>query len=159
MFSLNFKDIGVKLLPPVLKKERMIALVSVCLHPLKYVNDLLNALRDEKNYFLRFNGQIIYLEHFLNDQYDPVYRRIYIEDVANLEPIYLYNNAEERTPVYLHNKEEGADPVYMINRREYILEFEYIVKVPNDLVFNEIEMRSKINRYNIAGKRYIIEVI
>lgn len=157
MFSVDFENIATNLLPIAKRKVKRIALLRSILSPLQYLNTVFNTFRTNTHYSLRFNAQVIYLEHFLNDQYDPGDRGIYIEDNANIEYTYIFNKDEAVEPQYLFNSSEAEPPVYFYNRIDYDADFDYIVKVPVGVSFSEIEMRNKILRYNAAGRRFKIE--
>lgn len=132
------------------------SLMYSILKPLKTLNTSFVAFRLAVQRKLRFNAQIIYLEHFLNDLYDPANKGIYIEDLANLELAYVFNHIEERPALYLYNDFEQI-PVYLFNNSEQNGQVEYIVRVPTDVVYNELLMRKQIQTYNIAGKRFEIK--
>lgn len=67
----------------------------------------LGALSEEISYKLQFSGLKIYLEKFLNDQFDNVLNRIYINTNVKFNQQYLYNKAETLSalsPTYIYNK-------------------------------------------------------
>ena len=103
MFNINVRDIALKLVPPLLRKTKLVEFLYSIIKPLQTINDSFSLFRNDIDYALSFNAQIIYLEHFLNDKYDPNLRRIYITDVANIKHNYIYNNVESFTPIYLYN--------------------------------------------------------
>lgn len=116
MFNIDFNDIAKKLIPESERGPRFIAWFKSAIRPLVQLHSQFTSFRDDINYKLLFNAQVIYLEHFLNDQYDNVNRQIYIEDTANITYNYLYNENENRPPVYLHNY-SSVD--YMRNENEF----------------------------------------
>jgi len=123
-----------------------------------------------KNY-LRFSGQIIYLEKYLNNIYystllNPDFSigetwhsigQIWILDTANTNIQYIYNKNEGMLPFYIFNKSEGASPLYLFNTNEVSNLYDFIVFVPVvNASFIEPLMYSRINQYKLAGKRYLI---
>lgn len=104
MFSIDFIDIMKKNIPVFLRKTRLLDFVSSLLKPLRTLNDLLLLFRDDIDYKLLFNGQVIVLEHYLNDIYDPVLRRIFISDYQKIKIDYLYNKQESKPKTFLYNK-------------------------------------------------------
>lgn len=65
----------------------------------------LSATRDEIEYVLRFTGQAVYLQHFLNDQFDNISRGIYINCLSKFNQLHITNKADSLVlPVYLFNK-------------------------------------------------------
>lgn len=156
MFDVNFKDIVNKLLPLEIRKEPNQSILYALVKPLQTLNESFVIFRNAINYKLLFNAQVIYLEHFLNDLYDPINRGIYIEDTADIEYTYLFNKSENR-PVYIYNKSEGKPKFYLYNKQEYGGLYEYIIMVPVGISFNELLMRKQVNIYNNAGRRYLIK--
>lgn len=157
MFSIDFDDIVNKLLPIRLNKARNREFIYALLKPLKDLHESFKQLRNTTAYKLSFNAQIVYLEHYLNDQYDPNNRGIYIEDVANIEYVYLFNKLENRPAIILHNKSENKAPCYLRNKQEYSTAVDYIIKVPIGVNYNDLKMRSQVLFYNNAGRRFKIE--
>lgn len=155
MFSVNFNDIVNKLLPIRLQTIRNRSLLYAMIKPLQSLNTNFVILRNAINYKLLFNAQVIYLEHFLNDLYDPVNRGIYIQDTANIDYKYLFNKNENR-PVYIYNKSENKPKFYLYNKQEYGGLFEFKIMVPVGVSFNELLMRKQVKFYNNAGRRYLI---
>ncbi len=104
------------------------------------------------------NWQTCYVEAFLNDRFDTVARRIYIDDAPDGEPgVYIFQD-DELEPLYLHQDSEN-EPVYLFTEGETVgdLLYDFIVFVPVGVVFNESEMRAMIAT-KICGKRYKIEI-
>jgi len=116
-YFVNFRNVGDQLLPHFLRKENLLKILYSFLKPLQTLNNNLVAVvsfgqSDISFYqfylfiknFLRFTGQTIYLEKYLNSIYDPTNEKIYIENTANSNFTYLYNEIEARSPRYLYNR-------------------------------------------------------
>lgn len=106
---------------------------------------------------LTFNGTVIMLEHFLNDVYDPGLRRIKIEDLDLIEPLYLFNKSEQNEQTYLFNSAEG-NPVFLRNQSESNSE-RFKIIIPASVVFNEQNLRARLKRYVLPTMKYLVEVI
>lgn len=123
------------------------------------LNDYFIAFVQQTFYKVSFTGQVVYLEHILNDRYDNGLRRIYIEDGLQVPlPPYLYNKVEQR-PLYIWNKVESQPvQVYLRNKEEYSSENDFIVYVPNAILTPALEkaIRSLVKIYKIAGKRFSV---
>ena len=157
MFDINFKNMLLRLSAPRFRASVILGWYQCVAVVLGTINDSLVSSRNGIQYKLRFNAQVIYLEHFLNDKYDDVNRGIYIEDAANTDVVYFYNEIEEKhTDIY--NTSE-TNPLYLVNGAEYGDDVDYIVKVPASVTYTNIDMGNEINSYNLAGKRYTIETI
>ena len=113
--------------------------------------------RKDALYKVSFNGQIIYLEHILNDTFDNINRGIYIDNVADNRHDYFYNKVELKPNVYLYNLSEGGPHLYLKNKAEYSNLYDFIVMVPTAVTFDNNAMKALVNYYKLAGKRYTIQ--
>lgn len=111
--------------------------------------------RKRKKYDLYITPQICFLEKALNDKYDYLQRRIYIQDGNDRDPIHLYRR-EELKPVYLFKRSEDK-PVYL-RRRIETAEFgvDFTVNVPSDILFDPAEMRTYLTGYKLTTKTFEI---
>lgn len=157
MFNVDFNILIKRLLPIALRQPKFIDWLMTAFKGLRDIYSEFIQFRNDTTYWLYFNGQIIYLEHVLNDQFDPVNRGIYIENLADIQYDYLYNAIEQRTPVYLDNKSENKPPDYFVNQSEYDNHITFIVWVPATVTFNINKMKAIVNKYRIAGKTYQIQ--
>ena len=146
-------------LPPFMRGINMLAFIFASIKPLNDIQILFYQFFEAKKYELTFNGQVIYLEHILNDQFDPVLRRIYIDSVESLPNIYLFNSIEENEETYLFNNSAGELGLYLYNNLEYQSDNDFTVYVPIGLVYNEILMRYYLDKYKLASKQYNIQEI
>ena len=147
------------------RNPRFLALIKSYLKPLYELSVIFTEYKEKTLDVVSHNGQIIYLEHRLNQLYNNGDPGIVIADTANVEYVYLSNKSEGYDPVYIFNKGEAYDPVFIGNKAEYGAAFDFIVQVPAplyaDLLLNDEQglnnMKSVINMYKLAGKRYKIE--
>lgn len=122
----------------------------------------LNGIRDYRNsdlYLLQFSASRIYLEHFLNDKFDPVNRDIYIENLEFINPKYRYNEIEDREN-YVFNKAEGAVPNYLYNKLEIDNQPGFIVYVPMTIMLDTVmrlRIRQAVDIFNICTINYEIQ--
>lgn len=160
MYSFNFNSLIQLLLPRVHRKPVMTAWLEVLLYPVKQLHDLFIALRDSLLYDARVTGQVNSLEWMLNDKFynDGTLRSIYISDNTGLDnDVLIYQSAEAEPETYLFNTSESAeDDTYIFQTGEGIGGEDFIVNVPDALVFDEEYMKSLINKFKIAGKTYKI---
>lgn len=149
-FSIDFRATFAELSPTFFRDERMIAFGDAFAKPLQ-------TLSDKTLYQMQHDSRVIYLEKVLNEYfeiatYDPnshiATRQIYIIDAPQAAKNYIYQQ-EENTPVYLGT-------VYL-DRETAQDQYQFIVKIPVALVFNEARLRALIDFYKLAGKRYLIE--
>jgi len=116
--------------------------------------------RKENELLIHMNGQVIYLEHILNHYFDPAQRGIYIQDATDVEKAtVLYNKIEGNEKTYIYNESENTQETYLFNQQELQSWPDFVVNIPNNITFDEPRLRALINRYKLASKNYIIEII
>lgn len=110
--------------------------------------------RKSVKYNLMITPQVCFLERALNDKYDPVQRRIYIEDGKEYLPVYIFRRDEEK-PVYLKRREVGK--IYLRSRREMkMFGVDFYVVLPLGETYNTDEMRVYLSGYKLATKTFTI---
>lgn len=135
--------------------------IRAVLAPLQILNGDLVTLVADIRYRMNLTGQVIYLEHYLNDLFDNVERRIYIEDDTPTLPVHLFNKADGLSgTIVIYNKVEGEPGPYLYNRADFNAQFDFVVKVPAAIPLTPIfqsQVRAAVNQYRQAGKRFTIE--
>ena len=168
-FHINYKNFVKALFPWFLRKTKNLDFINSAVKGLQTLNDSFFAFRNEIVFKLAFNGQIIYLEKYLNTVYPNPYTSpndIHIVDGANISYYYVWNESEAQDPNYFFNFSEGETPLYFSNFSELVSgAFSFSVHVPtyvqtaNDYkgnAFNENLLIKRINTYKMAGKNYNI---
>jgi hypothetical protein len=158
IYNINFRKLANLLTPPFLRKQKSIDFLEVLLTPLSIVNRSLRKFRAQAIYKVKHNGQVVYLQAVLNDFYDNYERRIYIDDFPVIESLYIYTAPENKT-VFL-----GEMSIYSDAEVTLTVEYDFIVYVPIEYKPNTeqslnaflVQMRSLINYYKLASKRYNI---
>lgn len=156
MFNIDFRHIAYNLIPYFLRSDESLSWLYALAEPVSELNIVFNSFRDNTIYKLQFTSQTIYLEHYLNDKFDPIGRGIYIENLNELDWIFLYNIIEEKPPLYLFNDAEAAPPVYFKNFTELLNDINFIINIPVAVVYVENIVRARVDFYNQAGKNYTI---
>lgn len=159
---LNFYSFVLQLLPPFLRNGNFQDFLNIFAKQLKIFQEYI--YQNEV-----YTGQISSLEHFLNLKFNLSYNIqtrdtlisnteiIYIDEEF-IEPFYLWNENENFIPlVYFHNENESFNIVYLYNSIESIYEGSFIVYVPDWLVYDLNYLKSLINKFKIAGKKYLIK--
>lgn len=144
-------------LPPILRKPTSLAFLEAVAEPFETLQSNLYGNHEHTKELLKFNGQVCYLEHVLNDNFDFSSRQIYIGD-GNVNPLtYVFDESEPNEDLILFNQSEGGTPPYLYNLSEIAIEVDFIVFYPGSIVpFDENLMRSIIDRYRCASKRYLL---
>lgn len=149
-YNLNINRLTELLTPTFLRKEKFLAWLRVLHFPLIKVLDDFNFSRNENLYNLANNGQVCYLRGVLNDRFDRTQRRIKIAEGNRYKREYIYTLGEQK-PRYLGK-------MYLRQNTDYAdTGVDFIVLIPNNLQYNEYEMKALIDFYKLASKRYKIE--
>lgn len=162
--GINFKENLKYLVPLNVRGARFVAWLGSLLAALQSLNAAFKSWGDGLRYDLRFTGQVVYLEHVLNDQYDSALRRIYIADPAGSYSITttLWNFIEAQTRTFFYNFSESQPAQVARNHSEvFVSGVDFVVKIPASLnvTLTLNRMRKLIDRYRLAGKRYTFETI
>jgi hypothetical protein len=139
------------LTPTFLRGGLISAFLNAFMSPLRQLSAVFGNFRVETDYRLGHNSQICHLRKVLNDMFDPESRRITITGMQRPERTYLYLTTDLK-PHYLgrlliETPGESADTG-----------IDFAVNL-NGVVLKEGEaamMRSLINYYKLASKRYKI---
>lgn len=142
-----------QLIPPVVVSDAVIDFINCITKPLRTIQSKLYVKSHELKYSLSFNGQVIYLEHILNDLFDPVLRRIFITNQPLSSYQYIYNYEEGHDPIFIFNESEDL-PFFINNRVEFQTGF--IVHVPTGLVGEYESFKYYLNMYKLKSKEYQI---
>lgn len=148
-FNINWSRFGMLLLPTFMRNGHMNAWITLLLSPVADVHYWWLQYRRENIYNLAHNSQICYLRAALNDRFDNQQRRIRIDEGNAFKRKYIYTDAEEKPTflgtMYLYDDSDYADTGV-----------DFIVVVPADLLFSIYEMKSLVDFYRLASKRYKI---
>ena len=149
-FNVNWKKLAVLLTPTFLRGEKMTAWLELIIEGVNQVHYQWLKLRKNNIYSLAHNSQVCYLRGALNDRFDNEQRRILIVDGNKYEREYIYTRGEQKPyflgTLFIYSREDYADTGV-----------DFIVRVPSDLIYNEVEMQALIKFYKLASKRLKIE--
>ncbi|MEO1053904.1 MAG: hypothetical protein AAFX87_24925 [Bacteroidota bacterium] len=211
-FNFDINKFLVALIPPFLRRARMLAWLRVLVAPVRdhlYQREFL-SFRAFTEQELRRNGQTLKLQEILNDEFDPVERRVRIlHEINLLEPKYFLDeaNREERYKYFVLDQTDIEPPPgletldkFFVNENVTELEdnadfmirlgfqfvesrnFKYFKDEPDGVLpikylqeeitpdaperqqpfkdflddFDESPIRNVVDKYRIAGKKYII---
>lgn len=148
-FNVNWDRLAILLLPTFSKSAQMKAWLILLVSPIKNVHYWWLEYRGQNIYNLAHNSQKCYLRAALNDKFDKQLRRIRIDDGNSFKRQYIYTDAEQKTKflgtMYLYDDSDYADTGV-----------DFIVVVPAGLQYSVYEMKSLIDFYRLASKRYKI---
>jgi hypothetical protein len=160
IFDINYKKLVTWLVPEVLRKAKITAVLNALTNPAIYIYNLFLINRRNNLYKLMITPQICYVEMALNDKYDSSNRRIKIVQPKRKDPLFLYKKPENK-PVYLYNKAEVSKPKTLLYQKGEASAFQYdfIIQVPATVAFNMDEMMAVIDIYILPDKVYKISIV
>lgn len=159
IYQFDWHRLTRELLPVVLRKPRLVAVVEACVSALIAVRARFTNFKLEAEYDLTITPQVCYLERMLNDKFDYSQRRIKIVDGVNHDPV-LLSLDEEAKPVLLATSEVEGLPVLLPLQSE-VAQFssDFVVEVPSDVRFDEKRMSALLYKYKLASKVFTIKII
>jgi hypothetical protein len=162
-YNIDYSKLANLLTPPFLRKTNLIDWLVLLLSPLENTNYNFKIFRSQAIYKVAHNSQVVYLQKVLRDAYDNELRRIIVQNVVKKDITYIYPEADEN-PIYIYSDGENK-PVYIYDSSIFnSSEFDFVVLFPlalkplSDFDRNifEIQIKSLINYYKLASKRYKI---
>ena len=151
-FNVHWKKLAVLLTPTFLRSELMKSWIELLMEGINDIHYQWLQFRKSNIYILAHNSQVCYLRGALNDRFDNEQRRIQIIDGNKYTRKYIYTDEEQKPRflgiIYIHGDEDYSDTGV-----------DFIVQVPNDIIFNINEMKGLIDFYKLASKRYKIVIL
>lgn len=158
------------MLPPILRKGVLVALLTVLVTPLKTLYEAFTTYRNAVLDKLNINGHVLPLEMALNkacytDQ-------IYIESQNVRHKLFLYKETEGQTPHYIYKEAEDGTELCLYFAAKAPKDVNFIVYIPKTICTSLTSkaadafgwqwltvVRNILNRYKAAGTTYEIRLI
>lgn len=175
LYQIDYKRLVLLLLPTFLRRSRIYAFLTAMTFGVEELHRQFSRQRETNLLRCRRNGQVCYLRALLNDELDPVQRRITLKDAS--QPgnwLMIYDeNASYQTlirsepgtdsnfiPISNLDSNPGASPVHILYDEAAILENTsfFTVTVPWSVKMEDStnRLRSLLNEYKLLSKTYII---
>lgn len=125
MFNIDWSRLVAMLTPPFWRQPNRAAWLLYLAYPVRLAHARFMAFKSEVDLLNYYNSQIIYLEKRLNDKWDPVGRGIYIDNLADLDRMYIFNKIEGKLTTRVFNKWDptilyGNNNMVTRNRKIYV---------------------------------------
>ena len=140
MYNINWQKFVFERISSPIRKVVMQAWVHALLSPVKALHTAFLILRDTEERGLKITPQVRVLTYWLNELFDPGFRGIRIEDFVNVQPVLVWGEIYN-DPLYL--------PEFLSSKA-----FDFTVFLPIGLQAQEVQIRSFLDTYKLAGKRY-----
>lgn len=162
IYNIHWERFRHMLVPGLVRKPRLLATLKALFSPHISEYERFRAFAGDAVYRVSHNGSVVSMEDMLNDQFDPVERRIYINNIQRREPLRFFS-AEFQREVGFYSQPNQK------NGFRWSLEFnadaaDFTVYVPNDLKPGAPEllegfltrMRGQLDYYKLYAKKYRI---
>lgn len=156
-YNVDIYKVAAYLLPPFLRKKKLFSFFCVLLSPFFVLVQTFKRFREYSIYKLNANGQVIYIEKYLNDYFSLEYKDIYITDsennISNISDIY----PNESITMAVYSVESG-NMLYLLSGSESLKKEDYIVNVPSYLQDRINEITTLVEYNKPAGRKYTIKI-
>lgn len=160
-FNWDFEQLVVMLLPPLLRKSKMIAFVTMLADGTNKVYQQLVQFRIKSKYDAFFSQSRITFEHYLNDEFDNIGRSIRIVNADFLERTHIYKHIENRElRIYKQSENKPNPKLYKI--QEFDTSLHFIIQIPVTLNLSIIQVKALrlwVDNHKLPNKNYIIQNI
>lgn len=161
MFNVDWQKLINQSLPSFLRRDKMKAWLYALIEPIEVMHNNFLTFRDDKLIELSYNAQTILLEKALNDRWPGANGNIYVDNTAdNLPDNFIFRDQDTLPDLKIYRDQDSGNALYSTRylfRDQDSAKFDFIVKVPQSLTFNNAEMREFVDQYRKAGKRFKIE--
>lgn len=164
IFNINWSNVVENLTPHFWRttnedlEAKIIPYLRSMISPVQDISDDLLALQNETVDFLKYTGQHLALEYYLNDTYDVTLRRIYIteNDIASIDAVNLYQSGETNpTPlVFYLSGEVNPVPIAFYQSNEGITADNFTVNIPSTIVYDTTVLDAQLRNYVEASKNW-----
>lgn len=158
-YNVNYARVGVLLHPTFLRKPIMVAFMKAMMTPLDNLDKSFRAYYESLD--TNTYSQVCYMQGVLNDNFDPLERRISITPAALDKNSFLYWLQSKNRPVRIY-KEGSSGFIPRLESKEGQIGTanpDFRVVLPAGFVLSESEearMRAFVNQNKLASKQYII---
>lgn len=161
-YHINWSRLTVLHVPMLLRRPRMRSWLYSLVVPIKALHDKFLALRLDLIYKIEHTPQVYSMEKVLNEEFDAVLKRIYIEDGEYFEQLYVFS-PEEELPIYIFDEAENQ-PVYFYGENDpesVSVDFNVVLPIEFQTDFaigtNERnKLEALVNFYRLPDKTYKI---
>ncbi|MNS21773.1 hypothetical protein D3C72_535430 [compost metagenome] len=157
LFEVNFRRVLLDYLVVELRKPKLVAVLIACHAAIEHLYNRFFNYRERNLYRLAHGMHTTQLEAVLNDRFDIAFRRIRVVPAPlQYEPIYIYQDIEDRPHFIYTDSENKPQALYTDNEIEFGGD-DFIVQVPYTLPYDTNQMTALVEDYKTPGKTFVIE--
>ncbi|QAA81425.1 hypothetical protein EI546_06630 [Aequorivita sp. H23M31] len=113
IYSVDYDKFREQLLPLVLRKPKLLSFLRALISPFVSIHGSFFNFKTEAIYKTEHNASITLLQKVLNDHFDNVERRIFINN-ASITATQHYYDKDQGEPLYFYDKDKG-DPQWFFD--------------------------------------------
>lgn len=139
------------------RKPRFLAWLKVYVSYLEWILQELYQYWHVTRVEANMTPQIIFIERLLNDRYGRDPWDILIVEGYELGP-WLFLNDEPAVPqIYVYNERTGVTDPFIWDITDPV-EVDFVVKVPAELESEVPVIGATVQKYKLAGKRFVVQI-
>lgn len=161
-YRVDFDYLSTLLLPSLLRKPKLRAWLLALLAPLRQLYTTFLLYAEATRIELTYNSQTIALEGALNDQFDPLLRRITIDNSdTELLPFYVNFLSEQQPEKHVLFASESPPWLYCYGYAEFTTQTDFTVRVPVMLRNPQRtdQLNARIRRFKLAMRHYTLRYV
>ena len=163
IYIVSYKEFKEQLLPLLMRKDKILELLQALITPLVSLYNIFFAYKNKAIYKTDHNASITLLQKMLNDGFDNIERRIYINN-AQIRPTEHYYDLELGDSLVFYNSDKGT-PVWFFDKEVFnVYRSDFTVFLPAEIKPSNPEnenrlltkIKSELDYYKIYGTKYAI---
>lgn len=155
-YKIDWNILALSNLPTMLRKPTLAAFVQILLKPINSLHYKWYEWRIKNIYKIEHSGQVCYLRKSLNEEFDPVQKRIWIGEGNLHDTTYIYTEGEKKiTRIFT----ESENKIFWLRTEAETADtgLDFIVWVPPEVyAASFFGLHAHIKFYKAGGKRYNI---
>jgi hypothetical protein len=163
IYLIYYAELKEQLLPNLLRKPKTLAFIGALIEPIKSLYKDFSLFRKKAIYRTDHYCSITLLQKVLNDDFDDVERRIYINNAGLLDTQHYYDEGLG-DPLCFYDEGSG-DPQWFFDQASFnVYGSDFTVFLPEELRLLEesdqerfeTSIRAKLDYYKIYGTKYTL---
>lgn len=158
IYNVDFNKLIRYFLPRDWLEITHISFLASLITPVETLRKDFLTFRNQINYRLSHNSQVVYLQKVLNDQYDSELRRIYINNGVFIGPLYAYKESDNR-PFFLGTQIIYKETELVGGDADFIVIFPKELRPANAITIQGYlsDIKATVNEYKLASKTFSIQ--
>ena len=163
IYNVDYARFVEQLLPPILRRQKTLAILTALVSPFVSLYAEFTSFKNKAIYKTEHNAAITLLQKVLNDGFDDVERRIFINN-AEISDTQHYYDEDAGDPIYFYDEGAG-DPQYFYDLATFnVYGSDFTVFLPSGIKPADpadeerllTRIRAELDYYKLFGTKYTI---